>query len=143
LPTRHGPCADRRREREHRRKCHRNRREDSNQHQRRYLRKRHCQIHGIGDQQNGHAAIGGADELGAAPEFRARPRRYDFGHGFPPADERAGISLKARASFDWHGFAGEHRLVDKDGSVDQSNVGGNDGAQRQLHHIALYQLGRR
>jgi len=77
------------------------------------------------------------------PNFVRPPRRYDFGHGFPSADERAGISLKARVSFDWNGFAGEHRLVDKDGSVDQSNVGGNDGAQRQLHHIALYQLGRR
>ena len=38
---------------------------------------------------------------------------------------------------------GEHRLVDEDGSVDQSNIGGNDGAERQLDHVALYQFGRR
>src|ERR1039458_6294211 len=114
-------------------------------------------MHGVGDQQNGHAAIeqsevayheknrlllgafdiGGTDELGATPEFRARPRRYDFGYGPPPADQRACICLKARASFDWHGFAGEHRLVDKDGSVDQSNVGGEDRKSTRLNSSHL------
>jgi hypothetical protein len=160
---RHGPCPDRRREREHRRERHRNRSQDGNQHQWRNLRKRHGQMHRISDQQDGHAAIeqgevahyaknclllgafdmGGADELGAAPEFGARARRDDFGHRLAPPDKSAGIGLEAGPGFDRHGFAGEHRLIDENGSAYQSHIAGDDGAERELDHVALYQFGRR
>jgi len=120
-------------------------------------------MHGVHDQQDGHAAIeqsevahhaknrlllgafdmGGADEFGATPEFRARARRHDFGDCLAPPDKRAGIGLEAGSGFDRHGFTGEHRLVNEDGSIDQSNIGRDDGAERQLDHVALYQFGRR
>ena len=134
---RHGPRPDRRRERKHRRERHRNRSKSGNQHQLRDLRRRHGQIHGITGQQDGHAAVeqsqvahhaknrlllgafdmGGTDEFGAAPEFRARARRDDFGHRRAAPDQRARIGLEASVSLDRHGFAGEHRLVDEDGTV--------------------------
>ena len=98
-------------------------------------------MHGIGDEQDGHAAVEqcevahdaknrlllgafdmrGANEFGAAPEFCARARRDDFSYRLAPPDKRAGISLKARPGLNWDGFAGE----------------------RQLHHITLHQFGRR
>jgi hypothetical protein len=87
--------------------------------------------------------MGGADEFGAAPEFRARARCCNFSHRLAPPDKRAGISLKARPGFNRDGFAGEQRLIDEDGAVYQSNIGGNNGTERQLHHVSLHQFGRR
>jgi hypothetical protein len=147
---------------EHRRQRHRNRCQHGNQHQRRDLGKRHGQVDAIRGEQDGHGAIeqreiahdaknrlllgafdmSGADEFRAAAEFRARAGGDDFGHRLAPPDQRAGIGCKTGPRLDRHGFASEHRLVDQNGAVDQPNVSRNDGAERQLDHVALHQFGR-
>jgi hypothetical protein len=33
--------------------------------------------------------------------------------------------------------------IDEDGSINQSNIGGYDSAERQLDHVTPYQFGRR
>jgi len=45
------------------------------------------------------------------PNFVRAPVRHDS-RGFAAPHQRAGISLKARSSFDGDGFAGEHGLIE-------------------------------
>ena len=85
-------------------------------------------MHGIGDQQEYHAAVeqcevahhaknrllfcafklGVADKFGGSPEFRACACSDDFCHRLATAYKRAGVSLEAGSGFDWHGFSGKH-----------------------------------
>ena len=87
--------------------------------------------------------MGGADEFGAAPEFGARAGGENFGDRFAAPDQRAGIGFKARSRLDRHGFAGQRRLVDEHGALDQAHVGGHDRAKRQLDDVAPHKFGRR
>ncbi len=84
--------------------------------------------------------MGGPDELGAAPELRARAGRRDLRQRFTAPDEHSGKGVEAGAGFGGHGLAGEHGLIDKDGSCDQSHIGRNDGAERQLDQVAFHQV---
>ncbi len=118
-------------------------------------------MHRVGDDQKGHGAVeqrqiphdpedrlllgafdvGRSDKLRAAAELRPRAGRHDLAHRLAASDQRPGEGHESGPGLGRHGFAGKHRLIDQHRSVDQFHVGGDHGAERQLHHVAGDQLG--
>ncbi len=85
--------------------------------------------------------VGRADQFRGASKLCARPGCRDLRDCFAAPHQCSRVCFKTGASFDRNGFACEHGLVKQHRSLDQAHVGGNHGAERQLHNISDYQFG--
>ncbi len=81
------------------------------------------------------------NKLRGTTKLRARSGRCHLRNRLASPYQRPCIGLEVRASFDGDGFAGEHGLIEQNRSLNQAHVGGNHGAERQLHDVARHQLG--
>src|ERR1022692_3475361 len=68
----------------------------------------------------------------------------DFSHAkFPRSRTDDDVVKILRNGIVGTGMPAQTGRADEDGTVDQSNIGGNDGAERQFDDVALNQFGRR
>jgi hypothetical protein len=84
--------------------------------------------------------MGGAYEFSGATEFSARAGSSDLRLGLAAPNQRPRKGLKTRAGFDWHRFAGEHRLIDQNFTGSELHIRRNHAAKRELHQIAWRQV---
>jgi hypothetical protein len=87
--------------------------------------------------------VRGANEFRGAAKLGACACGCDLAGCLTSPDKSSGIRVCTRTGFNVQGFAGEHRLIELDGSTGQVHIGSHHCAQRKFHQVAAYQLRRR
>ena len=85
----------------------------------------------------------GEHQFRCLAELRARPGRRDLAHRFAAPHECPCKGRGPRGRLNGQGFAGEHRLVEQEVTIEQPDVGRDHDAERQSHDIPGDQLGGR